>query len=168
LIGGTLFSKSLINKSLINKTMSDLKEFITEATKTAMKAREKRRVATLRMVNAELKRVEVDERRELTDADVLGILNKMLKQRHDSLQQFQAANREDLAEQESFEIDVIQDFMPEQMSGADLEALIEKVIADSGAAGMQDMGKVMGLVKSGAQGLADMGKASALVKSKLA
>ncbi len=148
--------------------MSDLKEFITEATKTAMKAREKRRVATLRMVNAELKRVEVDERRELTDADVLGILNKMLKQRHDSLQQFQAANREDLAEQESFEIDVIQDFMPEQMSGADLEALIEKVIADSGAAGMQDMGKVMGLVKSGAQGLADMGKASALVKSKLA
>ncbi len=148
--------------------MSDLKEFITEATKTAMKAREKRRVATLRMVNAELKRVEVDERRELTDADVLGILNKMLKQRHDSLQQFQAANREDLAEQESFEIDVIQDFMPEQMSGADLEALIEEVIADSGAAGMQDMGKVMGLVKSGAQGLADMGKASALVKSKLA
>lgn len=148
--------------------MSDLKEFITEATKTAMKAREKRRVATLRMVNAELKRVEVDERRELTDADILGILNKMLKQRHDSLQQFQAANREDLAEQESFEIDVIQDFMPEQMSGADLEALIEKVIADSGAAGMQDMGKVMGLVKSGAQGLADMGKASALVKSKLA
>lgn len=148
--------------------MSDLKEFITEATKTAMKAREKRRVATLRMVNAELKRVEVDERRELTDADILGILNKMLKQRHDSLQQFQAANREDLAEQESFEIDVIQDFMPEQMSGADLEALIEKVIADAGAAGMQDMGKVMGLVKSGAQGLADMGKASALVKSKLA
>lgn len=148
--------------------MSDLKEFITEATKTAMKAREKRRVATLRMVNAELKRVEVDERRELTDADVLGILNKMLKQRHDSLQQFQAANREDLAEQESFEIDVIQDFMPEQMSDADLEALIEKVIADAGAAGMQDMGKVMGLVKSGAQGLADMGKASALVKSKLA
>lgn len=148
--------------------MSDLKEFITEATKTAMKAREKRRVATLRMVNAELKRVEVDERRELTDADVLGILNKMLKQRHDSLQQFQAANREDLAEQESFEIDVIQDFMPEQMSDADLEALIEKAIADSGAAGMQDMGKVMGLVKSGAQGLADMGKASALVKSKLA
>ena len=147
--------------------MSDLKEFITEATKTAMKAREKRRVATLRMVNAELKRVEVDERRDLTDADVLGILNKMLKQRHDSLQQFQAANREDLAEQESFEIDVIQDFMPEQMSDADLEALIEKVIADTGAAGMQDMGKVMGLVKSGAQGLADMGKASALVKSKL-
>jgi hypothetical protein len=148
--------------------MSDLKEFITEATKTAMKAREKRRVATLRMVNAELKRVEVDERRELTDADVLGILNKMLKQRQDSLQQFQAANREDLAEQESFEIDVIQDFMPEQMSDADLEALIEKVIAETGAAGMQDMGKVMGLVKSGAQGLADMGKASALVKSKLA
>ena len=147
--------------------MSDLKDFITEATKTAMKAREKKRVAVLRMVNSEIKRVEIDDRRELSDADILGILNKMLKQRHDSLQQFQAAGREDLAAQESFEIDVIEDFMPEQMSDADLESLIDKAIAETGAAGMGDMGKVMGLVKSGAQGLADMGKVSALVKSKL-
>ena len=148
--------------------MSDLQYLIAESTKTAMKAREKERVKVLRMVNAEFKRVEVDERRELTDPDVIGILNKMLKQRQDSLQQFQAANREDLAQQEAFEIGIIQDFLPEQMSDEALEALIAKVIAESGAQGMQDMGKVMGAVKSAAQGLADMGRASALVKSKLA
>ena len=149
-------------------TMSDLQHLISESTKTAMKAREKERVAVLRMVNAEFKRVEVDERRELTDPDVIGILNKMLKQRQDSLQQFQAASREDLAQQEAFEIDVIQGFLPEQMSDEELETLINKVINQSGAQGMQDMGKVMGAVKSAAQGLADMGRASALVKSKLA
>ena len=148
--------------------MSDLQHLISESTKTAMKAREKERVAVLRMVNSEFKRVEVDERRELTDPDVIGILNKMLKQRQDSLQQFQAASREDLAQQEAFEIDVIQGFLPEQMSDEDLEALINKVVTESGAQGMQDMGKVMGAVKSAAQGLADMGRASALVKSKLA
>lgn len=148
--------------------MSDLQHLIAESTKTAMKAREKERVAVLRMVNAEFKRVEVDERRELTDPDVIGILNKMLKQRQDSLQQFQAASREDLAQQEAFEIDVIQGFLPEQMSDDELETLINKVIEESGAQGMQDMGKVMGAVKSAAQGLADMGRASALVKSKLA
>jgi uncharacterized protein YqeY len=147
--------------------MSDLQNLISESTKTAMKAREKERVKVLRMVNAEFKRVEVDERRELTDSDVIGILNKMLKQRQDSLQQFQAASREDLAQQEAFEIGIIQDFLPEQMSEQALEALIAEVIAESGAQGMQDMGKVMGAVKSAAQGLADMGRASALVKSKL-
>jgi uncharacterized protein YqeY len=148
--------------------MSKLQHLISESTKTAMKAREKERVAVLRMVNSEFKRVEVDERRELTDPDVIGILNKMLKQRQDSLQQFQAASREDLAQQEAFEIDVIQGFLPEQMSAEALETLIDKVITESGAQGMQDMGKVMGAVKSAAQGLADMGRASALVKSKLA
>jgi uncharacterized protein YqeY len=148
--------------------MSDLQNLISESTKTSMKAREKERVKVLRMVNAEFKRVEVDERRELTDPDVIGILNKMLKQRQDSLQQFQAASREDLAQQEAFEIGIIQDFLPEQMSEQALEALIAEVIAESGAQGMQDMGKVMGAVKSAAQGLADMGRASALVKSKLA
>jgi len=147
--------------------VSDLKNSIGDATKTAMKARDKQRVAVLRMVNAEIKRVEVDERRELSDQDVLSVLNKMLKQRQDSLKQFTDAGRDDLANQESFEIEVIQCFMPEQLSDTALEALIVKTIADVGAAGMQDMGKVMGAVKAAAQGQADMGKASAIVKSKL-
>ena len=147
--------------------MSELKSSITEATKVAMKARDKERVAVLRMVNAEIKRVEVDERRELEDADVLGILNKMVKQRQDALQQFTEAGREDLAKQEAFEIDVIQVFQPEQMSDDELQALIDKIITDTGAAGRQDMGKVMGALKAAAQGQADMGRASALVKAKL-
>ena len=147
--------------------MSELKSVISEATKTAMKQRDKERVAVLRMVNAEIKRVEVDERRELEDSDVLGILNKMVKQRQDALQQFNDAGREDLAQQEAYEIDVIQVFLPEQMSDEDLGALIDKVITDTGASGMQDMGKVMGALKAAAQGQADMGRASALVKAKL-
>ena len=147
--------------------MSELKDRIGEVTKDAMKARDKERVAVLRMVNAELKRVEVDERRELSDADVLGILNKMLKQRQDALSQFQNAKRDDLAAQESYEIGIIQEFLPEQMSTDELEALVERIIADTGAAGMQDMGKVMGALKAAAQGTADMGQASALVKAKL-
>ena len=148
--------------------MSELKNLIGEATKEAMKAREKERVATLRMVNAEIKRVEVDERRDLEDADVLAILNKMMKQRLDALGQFEKAGREDLAAQERLEMSVIEGFLPEQMSDEDLEALITKCITDTGAAGMQDMGKVMGAVKAAAQGQADMGKVSALVKARLA
>ncbi len=132
-----------------------------------MKARDKERVAVLRMVNAEIKRVEVDERRELEQADVLGILNKMVKQRQDALQQFTDAGRDDLAQQEAYEIEVIQVFLPEQMDDAALAALIDKVITDTGATGMQDMGKVMGALKAAAEGQADMGRASALVKAKL-
>ena len=147
--------------------MSDLKATIADTTKTAMKERDKERVAVLRMVNAEIKRVEVDERRELEEADVLGILNKMVKQRQDALQQFTDAGRDDLAKQEAYEIDVIQAFLPEQMGEAELAALIDKIITDTGAAGMQDMGKVMGALKAAAQGQADMGRASALVKAKL-
>ena len=147
--------------------MSELKTTITNATTTAMKAREKERVAVMRMVNAEIKRVEVDERRELSDADILGILNKMLKQRQDALKQFRDASREDLAVQEELEIGIIQEFLPAQMSDADLGALVTKAIADLGASGMQDMGKVMAAVKSAAQGQADMGRASALVKAQL-
>jgi uncharacterized protein YqeY len=147
--------------------MSELKNTIGDATTTAMKAREKERVAVLRMVNSEIKRVEVDERRDLSDADIIAILNKMLKQRQDSLQQFTDAGRDDLAKQEAFEIGVIQDFMPVQMNEEELEALIVKIISDTGAAGMQDMGKVMGALKGAAAGKADMGKASAVVKSKL-
>ncbi|NKC00867.1 MAG: GatB/YqeY domain-containing protein [Pseudomonadales bacterium] len=139
---------------------------ISEATKTAMKAREKERVAVLRMVNAELKRVEVDERRELVDEDVVSILKKMVKQRQDALSQFESAGRKDLADQEAFEIALIDEFLPSMMSDDELLALVERCISESEAAGTQDMGKVMGALKrSGGQ--FDMGKASGLVKAKL-
>ena len=148
--------------------MADLKARISEETKTAMKARDKDRVAALRMINAEIKRIEVDERRELTDDDVLGVLTRMLKQRRDSLSQFEEAGREDLAATERFEIDIVESFMPAAMSEADIEALVEKVIAETGASGMQDMGKVMGAVKSAITGRADMAVVSAKVKAQLA
>ncbi len=148
--------------------MSELKDVIAEATKDAMKAREKERLAVLRMINADIKRVEVDERRDLSDADVSGILTKMVKQRQDALSQFEKAERADLAAQEAFEIEVIQAFLPEQMGADELAALVDKIIAETGAAGMQDMGKVMGALKAAAEGQADMGQASALVKAKLA
>ncbi len=148
--------------------MSDLKLKIGEMTKVAMKARDKKRVATLRMVNSEIKRIEVDERRELTDEDVLGILNRMLKQRHDSLSQFEAAGREDLAEKERFEIGVIREFMPEPLSAEALAALVDEVVASTGATEMKDMGRVMGALKPKVQGRADMGALSGLVKARLA
>jgi len=148
--------------------MSDLKLKIGEMTKVAMKARDKNRVATLRMVNSEIKRIEVDERRELTDEDVLGILNRMLKQRHDSLSQFEAAGREDLAEKERFEIGVIREFMPEPLSAEALAALVDEVVASTGATEMKDMGRVMGALKPKVQGRADMGALSGLVKARLA
>lgn len=148
--------------------MSDLQIQITEATKVAMKARDKKRVAALRLVNAEFKRVEVDERRELQDEDVLSILNRMLKQRNDSLTQFRDAHRFDLADQEQFEIDLIRTFMPEPLSEEELDALITETIAATGAESMKDMGKVMGALASAVQGRADMGTASAKVKALLA
>ncbi len=148
--------------------MTDLKSRISEETKTAMKARDKERVAALRMINAEIKRIEVDERKELEDADVLEVLTRMLKQRRDSLSQFEEAGREDLAATERFEIGVIEGFMPAAMSEAEIEALVDKVVADTGAAGMQDMGKVMGAVKAAITGRADMAVVSAKVKARLA
>ncbi len=147
--------------------MADLKARISEETKTAMKARDKERVAALRMINAEIKRIEVDERKELGDDDVLEVLTRMLKQRRDSLSQFEEAGREDLAATERFEIDVVEGFMPAAMSEADIEALVAKVVAETGATGMQDMGKVMGAVKGAITGRADMAVVSAKVKAKL-
>jgi hypothetical protein len=147
--------------------MSDLKSRIGDATTSAMKARDKSRVAALRLVNAEIKRVEVDERRELSDEDVLTILNRMLKQRRDSLSQYQDAKREDLAAQEQFEISLISDFLPEPLTEAELDAVIARVIADTGAESMKDMGKVMALVKSEVASRADMGQVSGKVKAQL-
>ena len=148
--------------------MSALKETLSQATKAAMKARDKERVATLRMVNAELKRIEIDERRDLSDDDVLAVLNKMLKQRKDAMAQFRDANREDLAAVEAYEIGVIEAFLPAQMDGDELADFVAALVTKSGAQGMQDMGKVMGLLKSEGQGRVDMGTASALVKTQLA
>ena len=148
--------------------MSVLKETLSQATKAAMKARDKERVATLRMVNAELKRIEIDERRDLSDDDVFAVLNKMLKQRKDAMAQFRDANREDLAAVEAYEIGVIEAFLPAQMGDDELADFVATLVTKSGAQGMQDMGKVMGLLKSEGQGRVDMGKASALVKTQLA
>ena len=148
---------------------SELKTTIFEATKVAMKQRDKARVAVLRMVNAEIKRVEVDQRGvELDDNGVLDVLNRMLKQRKDALQQFSEAGRQDLADQERFEIDVIAGFMPAQLSEEELEALLGETIARLGATSMQDMGKVMGALREPLKGRADMGAVSARVKALLA
>lgn len=148
--------------------MSDLKAKIDESTKAAMKARDKERVAALRLVNAEIKRVEVDERRQLSNQDVLTILDRMLKQRNDSLSQYEAAGREDLAGRERYEIGVIREFMPAPLDEPTLAKLIEEAIAATGATEMKDMGKVMGVLKAEVQGRADMAAISAQVKARLA
>lgn len=147
--------------------MSDLRTRILEETKLAMKARDKQRVGALRLVNAELKRVEVDERRELADDDVLVVLTRMLKQRRDSLAQFEQAGREDLAAQERFEIDLVESFMPRAMSESEVRELVDRVVADSNAAGMQDMGRVMAAVKEALTGRADMKLVSSIVRERL-
>ncbi len=148
-------------------TQENLKATIKGAMKTALKAGDKPRLGAIRLMMAEMKRVEVDERIELDDRRVLAILDKMLKQRRDSLSQYQSAGRDDLADQEAFEIGVIEEFMPAKLEAAELDALVRGAIADSGASSMQDMGKVMALVKPQAQGRADMGAVSKLVKSLL-
>lgn len=145
-----------------------LKSRLTDDMKTAMKAGEKDRLAVIRLLQAAVKQREVDERVELDDAQVLAVLEKALKQRRDSVTQYEAAAREDLAAQERYEISVIQAYLPQQMDAAELEAEVAAAIAASGAAGPQDMGKVMGVLKPRIAGRADLGQASALVKRLLA
>lgn len=147
--------------------MSALQERISTATKTAMKAREKERVAVLRLINAEIKRYEVDERAEPTDEVVLDILNRMQKQRNDSVAAFRSAGRDELVAQEELELGIIKEFMPEQLSEAAIEEIVRKAIADQGASSMKDMGKVMGAINAPLKGKADMGAVSALVKRLL-
>lgn len=147
--------------------MSELKQRISDEMKAAMRAKAKQRLATIRMILAELKRIEVDERIELDDTRVLATLDKMQKQRRDSIAQFTAAGRDDLADIEQKELLVIQEFLPQPLSEEELVAMVDAAINDSGAQGMQDMGKVMGLVKPQAQGRADMGTISQLVKTRL-
>ncbi|MCP5325998.1 MAG: GatB/YqeY domain-containing protein [Oceanospirillaceae bacterium] len=145
-----------------------LKQQINNEVKDAMRAKAKERLATLRLITAEIKRVEVDERIEVDDARVLIILDKMCKQRRDSITQYEQGGREDLAAVERFEIEVIQSFLPEALTAEELSAIVEKAIADSGASNMQEMGKAMALIKPQVQGRADMGEVSKLIKAKLA
>ena len=144
-----------------------LKGQITEDMKTAMRAKDAPRLSAIRLLLASLKQREVDERIELTDTDVLAIIEKMIKQRRDSIEQFEKGARQDLADKEQFEITVLQGYMPAAMSAAEVDAAVTDAISSSGAKLMADMGKVMALLKPRLAGRADMGKVSALVKTKL-
>lgn len=145
-----------------------LKAKITEDMKAAMKGGDKPRLATIRLILAALKQREIDERTTLDDAQVMHVLERMLKQRRDSVSQYETARREDLAAQERYEIGVIEGYLPAQLGDAELDALVAQCIADAGAASPRDMGKVMALLKERAAGRADMGALSQRVKARLA
>jgi len=146
----------------------NLKERITEDMKAAMRAKDSARLGAIRFLQAAIKQKEVDERVTADDAAVLAIVEKLIKQRKDSIQQFQQAARTDLVEKEQAELALLQGYLPQQMSAAELDQAIAAAIAESGAAGPQAMGKVMALLKPRLAGRADIGKASALVKARLA
>ncbi|MGB8516550.1 MAG: GatB/YqeY domain-containing protein [Gallionella sp.] len=144
-----------------------LKQQITDDMKAAMRAKETARLGAIRLLLAAMKQREVDERIELSDTDVIAIIEKMNKQRRDSISQYEAAGRTDLADVEKFEMSVLATYMPQQLSEAEVTKAIAAAIAATGAAGPQDMGKVMGVVKPQLAGRADMGKVSALIKAQL-
>ncbi len=145
-----------------------LRERIQEDVKAAMKAREAERLGTLRLLTAAMKQREVDERVVLDDAGVIAVIERMLKQRRDSVSQYEQAGRQDLADAEKREMAVLQAYLPQALSAAELEAIVAKAVETAGARAPSDMGKVMALVKPQVAGRADMGQVSALVKSKLA
>ena len=145
-----------------------LKLRITDDMKAAMRAKETARLGTIRLLLAAIKQKEVDERTELDDAAVSSIVEKLIKQRKDSISQFQAAGRDDLVAAEQAELVVLQAYLPEQLSAAEVEAAVAAAIAESGASSAKDMGKVMGLLKPRLAGRADMGQVSALIKTRLA
>ncbi len=145
-----------------------LREQINEDLKAAMKAREAGKLAAVRLLLAAVKQREVDERVTLDDAGVISVVEKMIKQRKDSIAQYEKAARQDLADQEKFEISVLEQYLPQQLSGAEIEAVVAEAIAQTGARSAADMGKVMGVVKPRLAGRADMGKVSGLVKARLA
>jgi uncharacterized protein YqeY len=148
--------------------MSNLKLQLKDAQKQAMRDKNKPRLTCIRTMMSEFKRIEVDERIELDQARGLAVLDKMLKQRRDSISQYEAANRQDLADIEHSEISVIQEFLPTPLTDGEVSQLITQAIADSGASSMQDMGKVMGILKPQLQGRADIGKVSGQIKAQLA
>jgi uncharacterized protein len=144
-----------------------LKERITDDMKAAMRSGEKERLGVIRMITSAIKQREVDERISLDDTQVLSVLEKIIKQRKESLVQFQAGNRQDLVDKEAAEITLLQGYLPSQLSDAEIDALIKDAIAATGAASIKDMGKVMGLIKGKAQGRADMAAVGAKIKTKL-
>ena len=144
-----------------------LKDRIQEDVKAAMRAGERERLATLRLISAAIKQREVDERITLDDGQVLAVIEKMIKQRRESITQFESGGRSDLAAKENAEIGVLQGYLPAQLTPAEVDALIAEAIAATGAASVKDMGKVMGFVKPKAQGRTDMGALSARIKQKL-
>tara|TARA_R110000787_G_scaffold82853_3_gene178911 strand:- start:853 stop:1305 length:453 start_codon:yes stop_codon:yes gene_type:complete len=148
-------------------TEATLKNRLTDAMKDAMRARAKQRLGAIRLILADIKRIEVDERIEVDDARVLAVLDKMVKQRRDSLSQFQAAARDDLAAQEQAELDVIAEFLPTALSDTELDTLIAAAISESQAESMRDMGKVMAILKAQVQGRADMAAVSQKIKARL-
>lgn len=146
---------------------STLKTEITNAMKDAMRAKDKERLGTIRLILAEVKKVEVDERIDPDDARITSIMDKMVKQRRESIKQYTEGGRPELAEKEQSEIDVIQEYLPEQLSEEEIEGLISEAISSTGAASMQDMGKVMGMLKPKLAGRADMGSVSQKIKAAL-
>ncbi len=148
-------------------TDSALKTRINDDVKTAMRSKDKQRLGTLRLLTAAIKQIEVDQRIELNDDNIVAIIEKMLKQRKDSIEQFEKAGRNELAEIEIKEVAILKEFMPEQLSDAEVETLIDEAIASTGAEAMKDMGKVMGILKPKLAGKADMGAVSGKIKAKL-
>ncbi|GAA4098956.1 GatB/YqeY domain-containing protein [Zhongshania borealis] len=144
-----------------------LKQTLSDAMKTAMRAKDKARLSAVRLILADIKRIEVDERIDVDDARVLAVLDKMLKQRRDSISQYDSAGRVDLADQERFEMDVIQSFLPTPLSEAELDALISAAISSTGADSIKNMGQVVAILKPQVQGRADMGMVSQKIKSQL-
>ncbi len=144
-----------------------LKKRITADMKSAMRAKEKQRLQAIRLILAAIKQREVDERRELEEAELIALLDKMAKQRRESIEQYRDADRSDLAEQEQFELELIQGYLPEALGEEEIEALIEEAIATTGATSMRDMGKVMGELKPKLQGRADLAAVSGKVKARL-
>ena len=144
-----------------------VKAKITDDMKAAMKARETQRLSAIRLLLAAIQQREVDERKELSDAEVASVIEKMIKQRRDSIAQFQAAGRQDLAEKETFELNLLSGYLPKQLTDAEIGSEIAAAIVQTGAKGAADMGKVMGLLRGKLSGRADMGRVSALVKAKL-
>ena len=145
-----------------------LKTKITDDMKVAMKAREAERLSAIRLMLAAIKQIEVDERKDLSDPEVISVIERMIKQRRDSIAQFQAAGRKDLVDKETFELGLLSSYLPKQLSDNEIASEITAVLAQTGAQGRSDMGKVMGLLKGKLAGRADMAKVSALVKAKLA
>jgi uncharacterized protein YqeY len=145
-----------------------LKSKITDDMKVAMKAKDARRLSAVRLLLAAIKQREVDERKDLSDAEIVSVIDKMIKQRRDSISQFQAANRQDLVEVETFELNLLSGYLPKQLTDAEITEEVSAAITQAGAKGASDMGKVMGVLKGKLAGRADLGKVSALVKSKLA